>query len=139
MEQKARGCASRCKTHRNNLGSGVGDDVQSVSTKSSLSRSSSISGSGLLFLRNYLKKKKSKSKTSGQSEGSSNKDDAKNISAFNIVPVPFPPPSDFYGPAYLPDGGPDNLSDQDSSSSRRHSVCSTVADLLNEDFDCDDS
>ena len=142
MEQKARGCASRCKTHRNNLGSGVGDEVQSVSTKSSLSRSSSISGSGLLFLRNYLKKKKSKSKTSGQSEGSSNKDDAKNISAFNIVPVPFPPPSDFYGPAYLPDGGSQDSQDclsEDTSSGRRHSVCSTVADLLAEDFDCDDS
>ena len=70
IEQKARGwgCASRCKTHRNNMSTGMCDEVQSVSTKSSLSRSSSISGSGLLFLRNYLKKKKSKGKTGpGQS------------------------------------------------------------------------
>ena len=143
IEQKARGCASRCKTHRNNLASSaMCDEIQSISTKSSLSRSSSISGSGLLFLRNYLKKKKSKSKTGpGQSEGSFNKDDPKNISAFNIVPVPFPPPSDFYGPAYFPDGGPDNQESlsEDTSSGRRHSLCSTVADLLNEDFDCDDT
>ena len=137
MEQRARACASRCRQHCN---SALADtDQQSVSTKSSLSRSSSISGSGLLFLRNYLKKKKSKTKP-GLSDGPVNsKNDAKNISAFNIIPVPFPPPSDFYGPAFLPDGGPDNLSDQDSQSSRRLSVCSTVADLLNEDFDCDDS
>ena len=141
METAARACASRCRQHCNSV---LGDlsDAQSVSTKSSLSRSSSISGSGLLFLRNYLKKKKSKTKP-GQAElsdGSAhNKNDAKNISAFNIIPVPFPPPSDFYGPVFLPDGGSDSLSDQDSSSSRRHSVCSTVADLLNEDFDCDDS
>ena len=143
IEQKARGCASRCKTHRNNLGSSaMCDEIQSVSTKSSLSRSSSISGSGLLFLRNYLKKKKSKGKTGpGQSEGNFNKDDPKNISAFNIVPVPFPPPSDFYGPAYLPDNGQDTQESlsEDTSSGRRHSLCSTVADLLNEDFDCDDS
>ena len=139
MEQKARGCASRCKSHRNSSLLGH-DDIQSISTKSSLSRSSSISGSGLLFLRNYLKKKKSKSKA-GQTDGScdNNKDDAKNIAAFNIVPVPFPPPSDFYGPAYLPDGGQDVSLDDESSSGRRSSLCSTVADLLNEDFDCDDS
>ena len=136
MEQKARGCASRCKTHRNNS---ICDDIQSVGTKSSLSRSSSISGSGLLFLRNYLKKKKSKSKTSSdKSDTNYNKEDPKHIAAFNIVPVPFPPPSDFYGPAYLPDGSQDSIS-EDSSSGRRHSLCSTVADLLNEDFDCDDS
>ena len=144
IEQKARGwgCASRCKTHRNNMSTAMCDEVQSVSTKSSLSRSSSISGSGLLFLRNYLKKKKSKSKTGpGQSEVSSIKDDAKNISAFNIVPVPFPPPSDFYGPAYFPDSSqdPQESLSEDTSSGRRHSLCSTVADLLNEDFDCDDS
>ena len=141
MEQAARACASRCRQHCNSV---LCDDAQSVSTKSSLSRSSSISGSGLLFLRNYLKKKKGKTKPgqAGLSDGSAhNKNDAKNISAFNIIPVPFPPPSDFYGPVFLPDGGNDSLSDQDSlqSSSRRHSVCSTVADLLNEDFDCDDS
>ena len=135
MEEKARACQSRCKSHRNSVLSH--DDLQSLSTKSSLSRSSSISGSGLLFLRNYLKKKKSKSKA-GQSEGN-NKEEAKNISAFNIVPVPFPPPSDFYGPAYLPDEGQDISVDDESSSGRRSSLCSTVADLLNEDFDCDDS
>ena len=140
LEQKARGCASRCKTHRNNFQSNLCDEVQSVSTKSSLSRSSSISGSGLLFLRNYLKKKKSKSKNNEQADNTSfNKNDPKNISAFNIVPVPFPPPSDFYGPAYYPDGGPDSEMSEDSSSGRRNSMCSTVADLLNEDFDCDDS
>ena len=137
MEEAARACVSRCRQHCNSALAEA--DQQSVSTKSSLSRSSSISGSGLLFLRNYLKKKKSKTK-SGQSECPAvHKNEAKNISAFNIIPVPFPPPSDFYGPAFLPDGGPDNLSEEDSQSGRRLSVCSTVADLLNEDFDCDDS
>jgi len=137
MEQKARGCASRCKTHRQANQATPCDDTQSVSTstKSSVS-SSSISGSGLLFLRNYLKKKKSKSRAKNP-DGSSQKSDPNDISAFNIVPVPFPPPSDFYGPAFMQDGGPDNMSD--TSSDRRLSVCSTVADLLNEDFDCDDS
>jgi len=131
MESRAKTCASRCKSHQH---SDFQEDAQSRS--SGLSRqssmSSSISGSGLLFLRNYLKKKKSKSRV-GTTKG-----DPKDISAFNIVPVPFPPPSDFYGPAFLNDGAPsDNMSD--TSSDRRLSVCSTVADLLNEDFDCDDS
>eukprot|EP00092_Neocalanus_flemingeri_P000595 GFUD01000632.1.p1 GENE.GFUD01000632.1~~GFUD01000632.1.p1 ORF type:complete len:1047 (+),score=168.00 GFUD01000632.1:1591-4731(+) len=135
MEQKARGCASRCNTHRHANQATPCEDTQSISTKSSVS-SSSISGSGLLFLRNYLKKKKSKSRAMNP-DGSAQKSDPKDISAFNIVPVPFPPPSDFYGPAFMQDGGPDNMSD--TSSDRRLSVCSTVADLLNEDFDCDDS
>jgi len=135
MEQKARGCASKCKTHRHANQATPCEDTQSISTKSSVS-SSSISGSGLLFLRNYLKKKKTKSRATN-SDCSSQKTDPKDISAFNIVPVPFPPPSDFYGPAFMQDGGPDNMSD--TSSERRLSVCSTVADLLNEDFDCDDS
>lgn len=129
MEDRAKNCMSMCKSHQN---VDIQDDVQSRS--SGLSRqssmNSSISGSGLLFLRNYLRKKKSKSRVAGS------KIDPKDISAFNIVPVPFPPPSDFYGPAFLHDQS-DNLSD--SSSERRLSVCSTVADLLNEDFDCDDS
>jgi len=135
MEQKARGCASRCKTHRHANQGTPCEDTQSISTKSSVS-SSSISGSGLLFLRNYLKKKKNKSRATN-ADGTAQKADPKDISAFNIVPVPFPPPSDFYGPAYMQDGGPDSMSD--TSSDRRLSVCSTVADLLNEDFDCDDS
>lgn len=135
MEQKARGCASRCKTHRHANQGTPWEDTQSISTKSSVS-SSSISGSGLLFLRNYLKKKKNKNRATN-ADGSAQKSDPKDISAFNIVPVPFPPPSDFYGPAYMQDGGPDTMSD--TSSDRRLSVCSTVADLLNEDFDCDDS
>lgn len=135
MEQKARGCASRCKSHRRANQGTPCEDNQSISTKSSMS-SSSISGSGLLFLRNYLKKKKNKSRSSN-ADPSGSKSDPKDISAFNIVPVPFPPPSDFYGPAFMQDGGPDNVSD--TSSNRRLSVCSTVADLLNEDFDCDDS
>lgn len=131
IEGRAKMCASRCKNHQL---TDFQEDAQSRS--SGLSRqssmSSSISGSGLLFLRNYLKKKKPKGRTS------SAKQDPKDISAFNIVPVPFPPPSDFYGPAFLNDGGQsDDMSD--SSSERRLSVCSTVADLLNEDFDCDDS
>jgi len=135
IEQKARGCASRCKTHRHANQGTPCEDTQSISTKSSVS-SSSISGSGLLFLRNYLKKKKNKSRAT-TADGNAQKSDPKDISAFNIVPVPFPPPSDFYGPAYMQDGGPDTMSD--TSSDRRLSVCSTVADLLNEDFDCDDS
>ena len=131
IEGRAKMCTSRCKSHQH---SDFQEDTQSRS--SGLSRqssmSSSISGSGLLFLRNYLKKKKPKGR------GNIAKQDPKDISAFNIVPVPFPPPSDFYGPAFLNDGGQsDEMSD--SSSERRLSVCSTVADLLNEDFDCDDS
>jgi len=136
MECRAKTCASRCKSHQQ---SDLRDlrEEETQSRSSGLSRqssigSSTISGSGLLFLRNYLKKKKSKSRR-GSCKG-----DPKDISAFNIVPVPFPPPSDFYGPAFLQDGcQSDNMSD--SSSERRLSVCSTVADLLNEDFDCDDS
>ena len=131
MEGRARTCASRCKSHQH---TDFQDDVQSRSSGLSRqsSRGSSISGSGLLFLRNYLRKKKSRSRAGGTS-----KMDPKDISAFNIVPVPFPPPSDFYGPAFLHDGGQSDTSD--TSSERRLSVCSTVADLLNEDFDCDDS
>jgi hypothetical protein len=136
IEGRARTCASRCKSHQHSDFREIREETQSRS--SGLSRQSSIgssiSGSGLLFLRNYLKKKKSRVKVGGISS----KLDPKDISAFNIVPVPFPPPSDFYGPAFMQDGGQsDNMSD--SSSDRRLSICSTVADLLNEDFDCDDS
>jgi len=131
IEGKARALSSRCKSHQKQLLVNL-EDTQSLSSKAS---GSSISGSGLLFLRNYLKKKKAKS-TCSTTDGK-DKVDPKDISSFNIIPVPFPPPSDFYGPAFMQDGGPDHS--PDNSSDRRLSLCSTVADLLNEDFDCDDS
>jgi len=116
----------RCDKHRDSV---CQEDSQSVSTRSSsVSMVSSVSGSGLLFLKNYLKKKK-KSMSRGTASTTSTKD-LSNISFFNSTPLPFPPPSDYYGPAFVPGGQPD---------SRRMSLCSTVADLLNEDFDCDDS
>jgi len=135
MEQKAKGSASRCKTHQHPLQPIAKEDTQSIASKAS-GCSSSISGSGLLFLRNYLKKKKTMNR-SDTADSNKSRVDPKDISAFNIVPVPFPPPSNFYGPAFLQDGGHDYSSED--SSERRLSLCSTVADLLNEDFDCDDS
>jgi hypothetical protein len=118
----------RCSKHQSDT-----EDSQSVT--SSVSRLSSVSGSGLLFLKNYLKKKK-KFKNQGSAAGSvvSSKDWT-NMSFFNSTPLPFPPPEDYYGPAFVQD--PEDSSAD--SPSRRLSLCSTVADLLNEDFDCDDS
>ena len=107
-----------------------------MSVRSSVA--SSVSGSGLLFLKNYLKKKKStaaKSRSSASTTSSSK--DLKNMSFFNSTPLPFPPPCDYYGPAFVEAGESEDASS--SSPSRRLSMCSTVADLLAEDFDCDDS
>lgn len=117
----------RCEKHRYDSSC---DDNQSISTKSSVSVVSSVSGSGLLFLKNYLKKKKSSKGRS--SAGTVSSKDLTNMSFFNSTPLPFPPPQHCYGPAFVKDGN-------SSPESRRMSVCSTVADLLNEDFDCDDS
>ena len=123
---------TRCSKHQSDT-----DDSQSVSlsTRSSVSRLSSVSGSGLLFLKNYLKKKKQNRAASGSLTATSK--DFANMSFFNSTPLPFPPPDDYYGPAFVQEGS--GASTNDDSPSRRLSLCSTVADLLNEDFDCDDS
>ena len=118
----------RCEKHRSDS---VQEDSRSLSNRSSASVVSSVSGSGLLFLKNYLKKKKS-SLGRGSASTTASKD-AKNMSFFNSTPLPFPPPpGGYYGPVFVQES-------TDESPSRRMSVCSTVADLLNEDFDCDDS
>lgn len=136
----------RCDKHRYSATSQ--DDSQSISTRSSsVSMVSSVSGSGLLFLKNYLKKKKSKAAAAGSSRGcggtttlsTASTKDLSNMSFFNSTPLPFPPPADYYGPAFIPAGGEDFGSQLSPADSRRMSLCSTVADLLNEDFDCDDS
>ena len=90
------------------------DDFGTLSTRSSFTLST-VSGSGLRFLRNYLKKKKKPKKESEESTPL----------LFNTVPVPFPPINAFYGPAYP--------SDDD-----RQSLGSTIADLLEESFDSED-
>ena len=55
---------------------------------------------------------------------------------FNSVAVPFPPRDEFYGPTYVL---PDHVvfGCQDGMSSRRQSMGSTIADLLNYDSDAD--
>ena len=61
--------------------------------------------SGLLFLRNYLRKKNANLKKFDENgvdvEGGT--DQQKPTTFFNSVPVPFPPRDDFYGPLYIPD------------------------------------
>jgi hypothetical protein len=120
------------------------DDIASGSTTRSSSMASTISGSGLLFLKNYLSKKKQQ-KAASQGRQSA-KREAKHMTLFNSTPMPFPPPQNRYGPLFVREndeddggGGGDESSSSASRSSRRLSLCSTVADLLNEDFDCDDS
>lgn len=129
-------CSSgKCPVHQG--GSHLSDDLKSV--KSFISEST-VSGTGLLFLRNYLKKK-----TAPSNDTTLVPDDQLNSEAtmlcdsqqlvFNTVPIPFPPKNDFYGPAmYIPD---DVAFDYEGS--RRNSIGSTIADLLNDNFDSEDS
>ena len=151
--------ASHCRDHRHRDGGDYDDDdivsgdTRSMSTRSSAtSIASTISGSGLLFLKNYLsKKKQQKVGSQGRQSAGTEKREAKHMNFFNSTPMPFPPPRDHYGPVFVKDNdgedgggggcgdGGDESSSSASRSSRRLSLCSTVADLLNEDFDCDDS
>ena len=77
---------------------------------------STVSGTGLLFLRNYLKKKTilpehhpSNDTTLIADQDQLNSEatmvcDSHQQLVFNTVPIPFPPKNDFYGPAmYIPD------------------------------------
>jgi len=126
----------RCGKHRRSNSITPSEDNQSVSTRSSVSMVSSVSGTGLLFLKNYLKKKKSGKSGSRSSTTTTSSKDLKNMSFFNSTPLPFPPPGDYYGPAFIQDIEGE---EEEESPSRRLSMCSTVADLLAEDFDCDDT
>jgi hypothetical protein len=145
--------ASNCRGHCH--ASRYSDDVvsgdsQSISTRSSAtSIASTISGSGLLFLKNYLSKKKLQKAAGGRQSSETGKHMPRHMTFFNSTPMPFPPPRDHYGPVFVKendedeggrrDGDGEESSSSTSQSSRRQSLCSTVADLLNEDFDCDDS
>ena len=61
--------------------------VQSLSTRSSLTLST-VSGSGVRFLRNYLRKK-------------TKAPPPPPCDYFNCIPVPFPPVNEFYGPGHV--------------------------------------
>ena len=122
--------------------SGIADDEQSISTRSSVSMST-VSGSGLLFLRNYIRKKVTREQEKGIEKKNVPKwnEPRPNVSQFfNSVPVPFPPVDKFYGPTYVL---PDDVAFQENEYSdeekfRRQSYCSTIADLL-DTFDSEDS
>ena len=142
-------------------------DTQSVATVRSSMTLSTVSGSGLRFLRNYLKKKQSATATSSSSTSNANPpsfvshnklslpctggntaSSESGDSSFNSVAVPYPPVDDFYGPAYVPDAylsGSNNFDLFDDldledleDESKRQSIGSTIAELLNETFDSDD-
>ncbi len=135
------------------------------SLRSSVSASTTVSGTGLLFLRNYLKKKQpplKQTKNEDVSEITTTTTDQTLVNSktsltsptpkleqyqaptvpppqmvFNTVPIPFPPKNDFYGPAvFIPD---DLVFCESEQSSRRNSFGSTIADLLNDTFDSEDS
>ncbi|XP_059089733.1 uncharacterized protein LOC131885641 [Tigriopus californicus] len=104
----------------------IQDALSSISSVKTNARSSlnlsSVSGSGLKFLRNYLRKKKPNLSKAEQTDRNP---------AFNGVPVPYPPLDDFYGPAYLSN---DDIDMED----KRMSIASTIANLLNESFNSDE-
>jgi hypothetical protein len=59
---------------------------------------------GLLFLRNYLRKKNAAAKSGEGDRGPRQPGVGGGVSKiFNSIPVPFPPKDDFYGPLYIPD------------------------------------
>ena len=127
-------CSSRCAAHQEILDEDQRSEIEDALSTISSSRSSvslsTISGSGLLFLRNYMKKKKSRDQQKGRHSEPKppplNQTKQQVMSQFfNSVPVPFPPKDEFYGPSYvLPDHV---VFDPDT---RRQSVGSTIADLL---------
>ena len=103
--------ASHCRDHRHRDGGDYDDDdivsgdTRSMSTRSSAtSIASTISGSGLLFLKNYLsKKKQQKVGSQGRQSAGTEKREAKHMNFFNSTPMPFPPPRDHYGPVFVKD------------------------------------
>lgn len=136
--------SGKCKVHQS-----LHEDAQSIISSMSGVSESTVSGSGLLFLRNYLKKKTVAAQAAGNSTAENTLiEDPMNSEAtllcnsigtvFNTVPIPFPPKNEFYGPAVLV---PDDVAFCGASAgeSRRNSFGSTIADLLNENFDSEDS
>ena len=123
------------------------NDIDINSVKSYMSEST-VSGTGLLFLRNYLKKKtalpEGSNDTTLMAEDQLNSEatmacDSHQQLVFNTVPIPFPPKNEFYGPAmYIPDDVA-FCDDSQQGSSRRNSLGSTIAELLNDNFDSEDS
>ncbi len=73
-----------------------------------------LKNSGLLFLRNYLRKKNANAKPyrvdesdptnrNGRPQPQQQQQPMTSSKIFNSIPVPFPPRDDFYGPLYIPD------------------------------------
>ena len=97
---------------------------------------STVSGSGVRFLRNYLKKKRPATKTD-KIEELPRKPQASSVfstSSFNCVPIPFSPQipgSGHRGRVQIP-GFNEEAHDDDGQS-----IGSTIAELLNETFDSD--
>ena len=100
-------CSSgKCPAHQSN------PEIDIESVKSYMSEST-VSGTGLLFLRNYLKKKTALPEASNDTtliaEDQLNSEatmvcDSHQQLVFNTVPIPFPPKNEFYGPAmFIPD------------------------------------
>ena len=114
----------------------MNDDVEEEEEELSICQSmaiSSVSGSGVRFLRNYLKSKKSD--TFGLEGGVTDKENK----AFNCIPVPFPPINEFYGPAYPPVSKKMDKIEDPEILERRTSLASTIADALNDQtFDYSD-
>jgi hypothetical protein len=117
-------------------GVAVASEADLEDSFSSVSRSSqAVSGSGHAFLRNFLRKKSSQANDGvGDPSWISNNNLVllqflrATTTTFNSVPVPFPPPADFYGPAYV---------DAAADAAKQPSPGSTIADLLDETFETD--
>ena len=89
---------------------------------------STLSGSGVRFLRNYIKKKRPRADqkaTTGQIWKPQT-----NASSFNCLPMPFPPPKPRASETVW---RPEADDDEDDG----QSMGSTIAELLNESFDSD--
>ena len=108
-------------------------DSRCSSSRKSATLDSTVSGSGVRFLRNYLYKKRSakvEQAESGRSEEAAAF--AFSSSSFNCIPIsypPSPPPQETTNSGYLLQ---DFIDDAD-----RQSIGSTIAELLNESFDSD--
>ena len=141
-------CSSgKCRAHQ-----GLFPEDHDLKSIFSSQSESTVSGSGLLFLRNYLKKKTAPPGSNDttllasapddnlKSEATLVGDSSHQQMVFNTVPIPFPPKNQFYGPAmYIPDELAFCSSDGEEGRSRRNSFGSTIADLLNDNFDSEDS
>ena len=137
--------SGKCKVHQQSSHEDAQrsfhEDAQSIISSMS---ESTVSGSGLLFLRNYLKKKTAAAQATSTTDNTLVEDPMHSEATllcnsigtvFNTVPIPFPPKNDFYGPAVLV---PDDVA-FNPGESRRNSFGSTIADLLNDNFDSEES